>query len=154
MQRELTSILGALAVLLMAYVPSMRAEDTERRTLVAMKSSIQKGDLAQFIQTVAEKKWQPVAIASAWYVENRVPKEQRPDEADKRAFGKLLEERVAALATQLAAATEPDRLRKDSETLLALADWCEGAKGYGNLILAARCRDVAMACPRTLIHSL
>src|SRR4051794_35760250 len=104
------------------YICSTAAQAGEDRQIIAeMKSALHKGDLGQFVRTAEEKKWSAPVIGSAWYVENRAPKNTRTEEADKRAFGKLLEKCISDIVPQLAATGEPDRLFQRSETLLTLA---------------------------------
>ncbi len=105
------------------------------------------------LQTAADQGWDKLLslaashpaplMPSSWHVANVTADARRPDEAAAAALGRTLAQQLATLAPSFQTLPAGDELRRQTAGLCDVADWCEKAPGYGNVLLAQRARDLA-----------
>ena len=108
-----------------------------------LTSYLESKGLVAFMQAAGDNHWKAPAIPSRWHVENVAPKSIIAIEEEARTFGKAVEARASAFVPQLLSAGEPNDIFQKSEALLRLSEWLSTSESYGNLILGARCKDIA-----------
>lgn len=133
---------------------TVSAQSTELDAVRGLNSYLQKNGVIVFAQAVSENHWRTPTISSRWYVERVVVSGDAPLEREKRDFGKALEARISELVPQLHASRDVTETYRRSALLIQLADWLSVSEGYGNLVLAARCKDVATVGLGPLVANL
>jgi hypothetical protein len=125
-----------LAVAAPFYPPDQ--DHIEDMTVLLLKSAP-----ADFLRVVSSNRWTAPVIWSKWYVDRVQDKDALQVMVRNRAFGRALVARLDDWATDMRTATSLGQCTANGAALLDVADWLASAKGYGNLLLASRCRDIA-----------
>ena len=107
-----------------------------------MSIQLRQSSPSDFIQAVSSNRWSAPAIWSKWYVDHTGDNNVHDALVRNRVFGRVFVVRVDDWATDMLDATSEQSVT-NSSALLAVADWLASVEGYGNLLLASRCRDIA-----------
>ncbi len=150
-RRNIGLMIVGLAVALGAVPIQARATSVEQ--IGGMKSALEQQGLSGFLAAVATNGWQAPMIPSAWYIEHVAPSGQLTVARAAREFGAGLLAAVEAWVP-LMQVEQGDALLSKTRSLLDVANWVGATDGYGNLILAARARDVAISGIGRLVADL
>ncbi len=101
------------------------------------------GDIKDFLSRAKKRGWQAPYIDSAWRVRHVVPVSERVAANAARHLGKkalvvldLQREKIWSL--------RGDALLENTKSLLDFGDWVGQRKGYGNLLVQRRSREIAL----------
>ncbi len=122
--------------------PSAGAMQNET-VLESMKRSAMETNIEDFLRNINENHWMCPGFYSRWSVQRISSVTERDALIRQREVGYALAlrcEEWAREAGNIGDVTEAENL---VGMLLELADWISQTRGYGNLLLAARCHDIA-----------
>lgn len=101
--------------------------------------------LADLSVTIGANRWSAPIICSKWNIDHEQrTQEERESAVALRAYGLVLARRLDEWANDMLVQTNVEATARDSANLLDLSDWLATSHGYGNLILASRCQDIAV----------
>lgn len=130
------------------------AQPSELDAVRGLNSYLQGNGIIAFAQAAGDNRWKAPTISSRWYAEKVALPRDASLEREKRDFGKALETRIAELVPQFRASRDGAEIYRRCVLLIRLADWLSASEGYGNLFLAARCKDVATVGLGPLVANL
>ncbi len=96
-----------------------------------------------FLISASTEGWNPPVIYSRWHIENVAANVDKAAMQSAHEFGKAVAIRIAVETRRVPFPTTTNEARLFSKAYLDLADWLNRSKGYGNIILGARCLDIA-----------
>ncbi len=99
--------------------------------------------VVKFVAAVKSNHVVAPVIHSKWYVDKIIDPDTRDRERGIRDAGKVLAERLDGWSESLGNLRSPEEITMECKSLLDLSDWLAASKGYGNLIIAFRCQDIA-----------
>lgn len=117
----------------------MTSNPVELSDLVA---AVQTQDLEPLLQTISSNGWKCPKFVSAWHLANVAPGPQLKILETQRGIGSDLAMRLEQWAPRFRNETAVELAKRTSQ-ILDLAEWVGETEGYGNLLLAARCQDIA-----------
>jgi len=82
-------------------------------------------------------------IYSAWHTEHVAKEEARDEKKKNRELGRRIVKITEDWSKDLRSTDELTEVHQKTGMVLSFADWVAGEPCYGNLIVAARCQDVA-----------
>ena len=127
---------------LLSLVLAAPLNQPDQSQIEKMQIQLSKSRPSDFIQAVSSNRWLAPAIWSKWYVDNVGDNDVHANLVRNRIFGRAFAVRIDDWAADMLDATSKQSAT-DSATLLDVADWLASVEGYGNLLLASRCRDIA-----------
>lgn len=127
------------AIMAILFLPSTLIADQ----LKDMTEALTVNSPAAFLSAIESNRWSPPLIHSKWYVDMMADQSARHREVQARDFGKLMAERLDGWSNDLRNSKTSDEIAHLVKNLIDLSDWIATANGYGNLLLAFRCDDVA-----------
>ncbi|HEY0550990.1 MAG TPA: hypothetical protein VGF13_15405 [Verrucomicrobiae bacterium] len=107
-----------------------------------MIAAVQTQELEALLQTISAEAWKCPKFFSAWHLANTAPAARVETLETQRKMGAALTMRLEQWAPRFRKEAGAE-LAKHTGQLLDLAAWVGGTEGYGNLLLAARCHDIA-----------
>jgi hypothetical protein len=110
--------------------------------LSKMTAAVQSQDLETLLQTISAEGWKCPKLFSAWHLANVAPAAQVKTLEAQRKFGATLTRRLDEWAPRYRTEAGAE-LARHTNRLLDFAEWVGGTEAYGNLLLAARCHDIA-----------
>ena len=128
----------------MATVSAFAAEATNAERLKCLGIALQDGGVTGVLSVASARGWLAPEMPSKWHVETRMKNEDDIRAANAaRDFGHALAQHLEPVAQQFQELPPDGDLCARAHLLCDLADWCAGADGAGNLLLAQRCLDIA-----------
>ena len=127
------------AIMVIVSLPSTLHADQ----LEDMTAALSANSPASFLAAIETNRWDAPLIYSSWYVDKITDSGVKQRELQIRTFGKLMAERLDGWSKALCISRKSDEIAPFVESLLDLSDWLSVTNGYGNLLLASRCEDVA-----------
>jgi hypothetical protein len=132
------SCLLLCASLAVVNAKSAEADDP----LVTMRVAAERG-VEQFANAARAGGWHAPVIPSRWHTEQVAAPEMRTSQRAARGLGAALTRGLAETAPKTRALPTGDILLRQTAALCDVAEWCAGAEGYGNALLAQRALDLA-----------
>lgn len=142
-----------LAALFVCRTPAC-ASDGELERIAALTTVLERSGIPSLLTSVAEQRWRAPEIPSRWNLENRSPLERGPIDRAARDLGKALALHLKDLAPRLQDTPADSSLNDLGHQLCDLAEWCGRTDGYGNVLLATRCIDLAAVAAARLTANL
>jgi hypothetical protein len=100
--------------------------------------------LDEFVDRIRAEAISVPVVPSDWHVEHLAPLEKRIQMRQVRALGLVIAIKLSEVGNLVQRdRTNSLRLERTTGLLLDLADWLAKEEGYGNLLLARRCHDIA-----------
>jgi hypothetical protein len=131
-------------LMLFQLLPLVQAQgQDEMSRITAMRSIVESGDLRSFVDQAKRNGWTAPHIPSQWHVENASSPNRKSIELAARGLGKAFAKQFADIAPSMQTMVADERLSAVTLMLLDLSDWCATTEGYGNVLLAQRCLDLA-----------
>ena len=107
------------------------------------RESLQKLGLVAFSAECRAADWKLPWMPSKWRWANIKEERERRRVEASRALGLDLLIQIEKGATEARAVKVSDKNADEARLWLDLAEWCAATRGYGNLIIARRCADIA-----------
>lgn len=119
------------------------AEQPSMTVIHELKEVAQTGTVGVVVNVIAVHKWGCPAIKSDAHVRRMHDGPGKERGILDRELGLSLAKRIAETADRLAVSADTTALYDETQDLFALAGWLGRKRSYGNLVLIARCHDVA-----------
>lgn len=130
-------------------------EMAEGQQIGRLSTVLQQGKVLGLASAIREMRLQAPRIPSRWSVEHRTSlADDRKVDVAAREFGRELAVQLDATAPLLQTLALDVELKQQARALCDLSDWCAATTGYGNLLLAQRCLDLAAVGLARLTASL
>lgn len=133
-------VLSCLLLCASVAIVSGKAADSD--DLVTMRMAAERG-VEQFANAARAGGWHAPVIPSRWHTEQVAAPAIRPSQRAARGLGAALTRGLAETAPKTRALPTGDVLLRQTAALCDVAEWCAGAEGYGNALLAQRALDLA-----------
>jgi len=148
-----------LCFYLLLIVPITTGANEVSRTvsiavLKEMQAILEQKGVSGFIDEAKKQNWPTPHIPTKWHVEHISTGADQRVETVSREFGKELVGRLAALAPKLRQPITQEQRYEYTVQLLDLSEWCAATEGYGNVLLAQRCLNLACVPLAPLIADL
>jgi hypothetical protein len=134
------------------------ARDVSRAVTVGlvkeMQAVLKREGAISFIDEAMKQNWPTPHIPTKWHVEHISTGEVQRIEAVSREFGKELVTQLAVLAPKLRQPITQEQRYEYTVRLVNLSEWCAATEGFGNLLLAQRCLNLACVPLAPLVADL
>jgi hypothetical protein len=127
-----------------AVSAALAAEISGPERLEIFRAALQSGGATGMLAIAQSRGWPAPWMPSKWHAVNRMADKEKIEAVNAaRDFGLALAEGLESEAERFQKLPSGGELCALSHRLCDLSDWCAGADGLGNLLLAQRCLDIA-----------
>ncbi len=133
----------ALMIVILAGSYVMGADDREQERIRSLQQVLKSKGIPGLLNLAKDNAWRAPGIPSRWHVEHVAQSNDVSVRDAARRFGGTVAAELGEAQHSILTANPDGALYVQVSALLDLGDWCASSDGYGNLLLAQKCLDLA-----------
>jgi hypothetical protein len=133
----------ALVLVILAGSHVLAVDDHEQEHIRSLKQTLKSNGIPGLLNLAKDNAWRAPAIPSRWHIEHVAQSNDVPVREAARRLGDAVASEIGTVEHSVLTGRADDTLHTQVAILLDFGDWCASSDGYGNLLLAQRCLDLA-----------